>query len=391
MRSPLHFSIFLTTTCLIVLSLHYYLWVRLIRDTGVRKPWRHLLTVFLALLGFLLPAGIPLGRTLPRPWAGPVTRILYTWLGTAFFLILLLALAELAKLPVLFRGMALGKPLNPERRRFLALLSGGLVLLGGLGLSAMGLLEATAEALQVKRVRVPLSKLPAALQGYRIVQITDLHVGPTLGRDFVEEVVKRVNALEPDLVAITGDLVDDRVARLSDQTEPLKDLRAKDGVYFVTGNHEYYTGDVDEWLAWLASIGIRPLRNERILVRKGFELAGTDDYSAGRWGHGHGQDIPKALKRRNTGLPVVLMAHQPRSFSEAAALGVDLQLSGHTHGGQIFPFNYVVALFQPYLRGLYRKGESQIYVSCGTGTWGPPMRLGAPAEITQIELVNPPA
>lgn len=388
MRSHFDFSIFLTTTCLIVLSLHYYLWARLVRDLEVPKPWRLRLTVLLALLGFLLPAGIPLGRTLPRPWAGPVTWALYTWMGLAFFLILLLAVADAAKFLAGLPGRAQGRPPDPDRRRFLALLSGGLAFLGGFGLSAAGIWNATAAALEVKRVRVPLSKLPVGLQGYRIAQITDLHVGPLLGRGFVQEVVRKVNALQPDLVAITGDLVDGTVAQLAEQTAPLKDLRAKDGVFFVTGNHEYYTGDVDEWLAWLSGIGIRPLRNERILIRGGFELAGTDDYSARRWGYGHGEDIPKALSNRDPRKPVILMAHQPRSFSEAAGLGVDLQLSGHTHGGQLYPFTYVVALFQPYLRGLYRRGDSQIYVSCGTGTWGPPMRLGAPAEITEIELAS---
>ncbi|HTA75596.1 MAG TPA: metallophosphoesterase, partial [bacterium] len=136
--------------------------------------------------------------------------------------------------------------------------------------------------------------------------------------------------------------------------------------------------------AWLKSNGITPLRNERVTIRKGFDLAGTDDYSAR--GIGHGQNIPQALAGRKTNRPVILMAHQPRSFFQAESLGVDLQLSGHTHGGQLFPFNYIVSLFQPYMAGLYRKGNSQLYVSRGTGYWGPPMRLGSPAEITEITL-----
>lgn len=193
-----------------------------------------------------------------------------------------------------------------------------------------------------------------------------------------------MNALEPDLIAITGDLVDGTVAQLQEQTAPFKGLRAKDGVFFVTGNHEYYTGDVDEWLSWLSAAGIRPLRNERVVIRDGFELAGTDDRTAR--GPGHGEDIPNALRGRDPRKPLILMAHQPKSFFQAAELGADLQLSGHTHGGQIYPFTYLVALFQPYVAGLYQRGDSQIYVSRGTGTWGPPMRLGAPAEITEIEL-----
>lgn len=385
MHTLWHLSHFLILTCFILFCLHYYIWVRLVRDLELPRPWRRAFTLLLALLGLTIPFGLFFGRFAPRPIAGPIMWVIYTWLGVVFFLNVLLALADLTRfLAVTLPAGIMGKPVDPDRRRFLALLSGGLVLLGDFGLSAVGLFSGTAAALQVKRIRVNLAKLPKSCEGYRIVQITDVHIGPLLGHDFVGEVVRRVNALQPDLVAITGDLVDGTVAQLEDQTAPLRDLRAKDGVYFVTGNHEYYTGDVDEWLAWLAGIGIRPLRNERVLIQDGFELAGTDDYSAR--GGNHRQDIPKALAGRNAARPVVLMAHQPRSFDEAAGLGVDFQLSGHTHGGQIYPFNYVVALFQPYLRGLYRKGNSQIYVSCGTGTWGPPMRLGAPAEITEIEL-----
>jgi uncharacterized protein len=387
LHSLWHLSYFLTFTCLILFLLHYYIWARLIRDTGLTGHWRLGLTLLLVFFALMIPLGLFFSRFAPRSVAGPVMGLVYTWLGMAFFLNVLLALSDLIRLlAVTLPGKFLGKPADPERRRFLALLSGGLVLLADFGVSAIGLFGATAAALQVKRVRVPLSQLPQALEGYRIAQISDVHVGPTLGRGFVEEVVRRVNALQPDLVAITGDLVDGTLAQLEEQTAPLKDLRAKDGVFFVTGNHEYYTGDVDEWLAWLSSIGIRPLRNERVLIRDGFELAGTDDYSAR--GPGQGQDIPKALQGRDPRKPVLLMAHQPRSFFQASELGVDLQLSGHTHGGQIYPFTYIVALFQPYIAGLYQKGQSQIYVSRGTGTWGPPMRLGAPAEITEIELTR---
>ena len=385
MHSLWHLSYFLTFTCFILFCLHCYIWARLIRDTGLQNPWRRRLTVLLTLLGLMIPLGLFFSRFAPRPVASPVMAVVYTWLGMAFFLTVLLALTDLVKLlAVTIPGMAQGRPPDPDRRRFLALLSGGLVLLGDVGVSAVGLFGATAGALQVKKVRVTLRKLPAALEGYRIVQISDVHVGPTLGRDFVEEMVRKVNALEPDLIAITGDLVDGTVGQLKEQTEPLRDLRARDGAFFVTGNHEYYTGDVDEWLAWLSAAGIRPLRNERVLIREGFELAGTDDRTAR--GLGHGEDIPKALQGRDPDKPLVLMAHQPKSFFQAAQLGVDLQLSGHTHGGQIYPFTYLVALFQPYVAGLYQKGNSQIYVSRGTGTWGPPMRLGAPAEITEIKL-----
>lgn len=387
MHPIFRFSIFLTVTCSILFALHYYIWARLIRDTGLENPWRLRLTFLLILLGVLIPAGLVFNRIGPRPLMGSLMWVVYTWLGMAFFLNVLLGLADLAKLLVVtLPNLAQGQPLDPSRRQFIALVSGGIVMAANLGMSIAGFFGATASAIQVKRVKVGLSKLPPELEGYRIVQISDIHVGPTIGRDFIAAIVQGVNALKPDLVAVTGDLVDGTLPQLKADVAPLADLKAKDGVFFVTGNHEYYTGDVDEWLAWLSSIGIKPLRNERVTIREGFDLAGTDDFSA--HGGDHRQDIPKALSNRKTDRPVVLMAHNPRSFPEAARLGVDLQLSGHTHGGQIYPFNYIVALFEPYLAGLYRRGDSQIYVSRGTGYWGPPMRLGAPSEITEIELTR---
>jgi len=385
MHSTFHLSLFLMIACSIIFGLHFYIWVRLVRDMGLKNPWRLGASVVLGLLALFIPAGLIFAHSAFRFAIVPLLWIIYAWLGAAFFCSVLLAVVDLLQLLTVTIPLAIQrKPLNPERRKFLAMVTGGVVLLADLGLSLTGLWNATADAVQIKRVRVALSKLPPALEGYRIVQISDVHVGATITREFVQTIVREINALKPDLVAITGDLVDGTVAQLQSQVEPLGELKAKDGVFFVTGNHEYYTGDVDEWLAWFTSIGIRPLRNERVTIRKGFDLAGTDDFSAR--GDGHGQNIPQALTGRKADKPVVLMAHQPRSFFEAQSLNVDLQLSGHTHGGQIFPFTYIVSLFQPYMAGLYRKGNAQLYVSRGTGYWGPPMRLGSPAEITEITL-----
>jgi predicted MPP superfamily phosphohydrolase len=214
-------------------------------------------------------------------------------------------------------------------------------------------------------------------------------VGPTIGRSYVEDIVERVNALEPDLIAVTGDLVDGSLEQLGPLVEPIARLRAKDGVFFVTGNHEYYVPGLEQWLSFLREKGLRVLRNERVPIRgeRGFDLAGIDDLSAKAHGHGHGADLPRALQGREPDRAVILLAHQPRQVKDAVALGVDLQLSGHTHGGQLFPFTFLVHLFEPYLAGLFTLGATQLYVSRGTGYWGPPMRLGAPAEVTHIELV----
>jgi predicted MPP superfamily phosphohydrolase len=243
----------------------------------------------------------------------------------------------------------------------------------------------------VRDLPVTLKRLPKQLEGLRIAQITDLHIGLTRDGTWLAGVVAEVNELAADIVVITGDLVDGTVAELQDQVRALGDLRARYGVYFVTGNHEYFSG-VDEWTAYLRSLGIRVLRNERVAIHAGavsFDLAGVDDFRSGRY-PGQGADLPKALAGRDPQRLVILLAHQPAAIDEAAQHGVDLQLSGHTHGGQIWPWGYMVRLQQPYVSGLHKHGDTdtQIYVSKGTGYWGPPMRLGAPAEITHITLLS---
>jgi len=218
-----------------------------------------------------------------------------------------------------------------------------------------------------------------------------MHVGGLLGREFVERVVHTANAIEPDLVAIVGDLVDGTVEQLRPALASLSSLRARHGVFFVTGNHEYYTrSGARAWMDEVDRMGIRVMRNERVVIgteREGFDLAGVSDHGASRFpDDGPGENIPMALAGRDPSRAVVLLAHQPIAIHQAARLGVDLQLSGHTHGGQIWPWGALVRLQQPFIRGLHRVGDTQLYVSCGTGYWGPPMRLGAPAEITEIVL-----
>jgi predicted MPP superfamily phosphohydrolase len=242
---------------------------------------------------------------------------------------------------------------------------------------------------QVRSVRVRLERLPRKHDGLRIVQLTDLHVGPTIGREFIEDLVRRTNALNPDIVAITGDLVDGSVPDLHDAVSPLANLKARHGVFFVTGNHEYFSG-AEAWLKALSELGIRVLQNERVVIGEGdnaFDLAGIDDRSAARYGGlAPSEALERALGGRDAERELVLLAHQPRSLLDAQSFGVGLQLSGHTHGGQVWPFGYLVRLQQPFVAGLHRHGAAQIYVSRGTGYWGPPMRLASPAEITEITL-----
>jgi predicted MPP superfamily phosphohydrolase len=242
----------------------------------------------------------------------------------------------------------------------------------------------------VRRVDVPVPGLPAALHGLTIVQITDLHVGATIKRPYIERVVDAVNALEPDIIAVTGDLVDGSVRDLGHHTEPLGRLTARYGAYFVTGNHEYYSG-VFDWVREMRRLGIAVLLNEHVVVRHAgvpVVVAGITDFSGGYFHASHRSDPAAAL----AGAPSdagfrLLLAHQPRSAFAAAPLGYDLQLSGHTHGGQIFPWKYLVRLQQPYTAGLHRRDALWVYISRGTGYWGPPKRLGAPSEITCLRLV----
>ena len=369
-------------------SLHYYAWTRLVRDPQLPPPWGTVAGGTILALGVLLVVAMPASFVLPRRVSGPLVWIAFVWLGLAFFVVVLLATTDLARLLARVARAALeARAMDPARRLLLHRGVAALVALAAVALGVSGLAEALGQV-RVKKIRISLRRIRPARVGYKIVQLSDVHVGPTIGRAFIEDMVARTNALEPDLIVITGDLVDGTVSVLRDAVAPLAALRAKDGVFFVTGNHEYYSG-VDEWIEHLPSLGIRVLRNERVVIGAGpdaFELAGVDDWSAGGRVHGHGPDLPRALEGRDRSRALILLAHQPKQIFEAAQSDVDLQLSGHTHGGQMFPFGYLVRLQQPYVAGFHMHEGTALYVSRGTGYWGPPMRVGSPAEITQIEL-----
>jgi predicted MPP superfamily phosphohydrolase len=372
--------IFITIAFSITAGIHYFLWIRLARDPAWPAPIvRGLGWAFFALAASI-PAGMIAARSLSREAAAPLSWFSYTWMGVMFVLFLTLLPMELVRVGARLGGV------DPERRVALARILAGAAGVIGVLESGVGL-ASVLRRVKVETVRVPMAKLPKALSGYKIVQLSDIHVGPTIGRAFIEQIVRTTNALEPDMVAITGDLVDGSVADLGALCEPLKELRAKDGVFFVTGNHEYYSG-ADAWIAYLEKLGIRVLRNERLELRDGLDLAGVDDTSAHNFGHGHGQDVARAMKDRDASKALVLLAHQPKAVLEACKHGVDLQLSGHTHGGQIWPWGYAVRLDQPHVAGLHDHEGTAIYVSRGTGYWGPPMRVAAAPEITRIELVN---
>jgi hypothetical protein len=381
------FAIFIAVVLTLAVGIHYYLWARLVRAPTLPAPWAALATGVLGALAVGMPLAMFLGRgfpTLGRALAGAA----FAWMGVMFLLLVTLVGADLVRLVAWLARRAADVPVDPSRRVVAARLAAGAAaaVSGGLGAIAW---RAAHGPIAVKRIDVALLRLPKAHDGLRIVQLTDVHVGSTIGRAFVEDMVRRANALAPDLVAITGDLVDGSVPDLGPAVAPLAELRARHGVFFVTGNHEYFSG-AEPWLRELERLGVRVLRNERVSIGAGddaFDLAGVDDHSAERYGGvPHDEALARAFAGRDPAREVVLLAHQPRSFTAAARFGVGLQLSGHTHGGQMWPFGLIVRLTQPFLAGLHRAGDSQIYVSRGTGYWGPPMRLAAPAEITEIVL-----
>lgn len=363
--------------------MHRYVWARLVRDAAWAAPWGRVLTIAVFALGALVPLVFLAIRWLPRAANAPLAWVVYTWLGFALYLFLLTVLSDAARGLAALAGVL---PNDPHRRVLLARIIAGSVATVS-GLIGLGGFINVVRGFDVRRVRVPLGRLPRSASGYSIVQLTDMHVGPTIGREFVEAVVRETNELVADMVVITGDLVDGTVEQLRELVEPLRDLRARDGVFFVTGNHEYYSG-ADEWIAHLRSLGIRVLRNERVSIRDVFDLAGVDDASSHGMLAGHGQDVPGALAGRDPSRVVVLLAHQPKALKDAVRCDVDLQLSGHVHGGQMIPFNWIARLDQPIISGLRLVERTWVYVSTGTGYWGPPMRVGPGAELTRIELVS---
>lgn len=244
---------------------------------------------------------------------------------------------------------------------------------------------------RVVDVEIPIDDLPAALHGFTIAQISDIHVGPTIKHGYLNAIVDRVNSLQADAVAVTGDLVDGSVRHLAPHTAPLARLKARHGAYFVTGNHEYYS-NAHAWIEEVRRLGLRVLMNEHVVLpHDGARvlLAGVNDFTAHYFDESHRSDPRAAMAGAPDNVGVkILLAHQPRTATAAAEAGFDLQLSGHTHGGQFFPWNLFVPMQQPYVAGLNRLAQLWVYTSRGTGYWGPPKRFGAPSEITRVRLVK---
>ncbi|QEV19775.1 metallophosphoesterase [Streptomyces alboniger] len=392
-------------------GLHWYVWRRLVRDTtagpGFARRAGTVLFVAAPLLMFAAlvaeRAGAPFLLQRVLAWPG------FLWLALALYLLLAVLVGELAR-PLVRRwaertpsedpvseAPAPAEPASveaapsdpapsdpaPSRRLFVSRVVGGAAAaaaVGTVGYGTYGVLRGP----QVKRVTVPLAKLPRGAHGFRIAVVSDIHLGPILGRGFTQRVVDTINATQPDLIAVVGDLVDGSVEDLGPAAAPLAGLRARHGAYFVTGNHEYFSG-AEQWVDHVRELGLRPLRNARAEL-PWFDLAGVDDVAGED--EGKGPDFARALGDRDRSRASVLLAHQPVVIHDAVEHGVDLQLSGHTHGGQLWPGNLVADLANPTLAGLERYGDTQLYVTRGAGAWGPPVRVGAPSDITVVELAS---
>ncbi|MDT0268753.1 metallophosphoesterase [Streptomyces sp. DSM 44915] len=408
-------------------ALHWYVWRRLVRDTtrpGTR--WRRLGTaLFVAAPTLMLVALVGARAGLPFWLVRVLSWPAYLWLALALYLLLAVLVGEAVRPPLVrwlrHRAARRAPAATPEpaaaapgaapapsdtappstapddregdddreasaelsRRVFAARLVGGAaaaVAVGTVGYGTYGVLRGP----RVKRVTVPLAKLPRAAHGFRIAVVSDLHLGPVLGRGFAERVVATVNATQPDLIAVVGDLVDGSVADLGRSVEPIGRLQARHGTFFVTGNHEYLSGAA-EWTAHVRELGLGLLANERVELPS-FDLAGVNDVAGEDYEDG--PDLAAALADRDPARASVLLAHQPVFVDEAVRHGVDLQLSGHTHGGQLWPVNHLAGLANPTVAGLERYGDTQLYVSRGAGAWGPPTRVGAPSDVTVVELAS---
>ena len=303
-----------------------------------------------------------------------------TLLGVAWVLFTWSVLGQLARI-----GLVLGGVDDPARSRIVAV--------GVLAVSATLLAWGYVEAMRVPRVRrldLTIPRLGPDLDGLRVALITDTHYGPIDRARWSAGVAERVNELDADIVGHVGDIADGVVAQREAQAAPLATIGARLARVYVTGNHEYFS-EAQEWLDHMRDLGWDALHNRHIVVRRGADalvIAGVDDATArsSRLA-GHGTDLAAALAGADPDLPVLLLAHQPKQVPDAVAAGVDLQVSGHTHGGQIWPFRYLVRLDQPVVHGLSRHGErTQLYTSRGTGFWGPPFRVFAPSEITLLTL-----
>lgn len=379
---------------------HRYLWSRLVRDPKLPRRPSQLATVLVILLGSSLPLLMLIWFYESRANGAVVHFVAFSWLGILFYLVMMLLASDAvraglwlwrrskpAPVPAADGGVPSALAATETRRVFVArsVASGALLAAGGIGTFGM---RAALWDITTPETQIALPRWPRALDGFSIALLTDIHIGPLLDGRFLRHLVEQTNRLKPDMVVIGGDLVDGSVPQIGHHVAELRHLQSRYGSYFVTGNHEYYAG-AGPWVEFLQKLGIRVLINSRIEVgdAASFDVVGLPDFHAGRVGDEEPM-ITKAIMGRDPERELIVLAHQPVQIQHAVIAGAGLQLSGHTHGGQLYPFGALTRLVQPYLAGLYRHTgtDTQIYVSRGSGFWGPPMRVLAPAEIALLRI-----
>jgi predicted MPP superfamily phosphohydrolase len=376
----MQFAVFLSITLAIYGSVHFYVYYRMATMLGLPPGG-----TLWALRGFFIFAAVSFiaSRLLLETGLNAFVRSFYwaaaLWMG--FFLYLLLACGAAQ---ILGGALSLTGVAGPAQTgRWLAALS----VAAALGVSVFAFYEACCLP-KIVELEIPVKGGSPALDGFTIVQLSDVHLGVIVDGGRLERIVAIVNDLQPDLTVITGDLMDENADRLVALSDSLRRLQSPAGVWAITGNHEYYAG-ADKIIRHAAEIGIRFLQDEKTTLPNGLVLCGMNDPTAQRFG-GPAVRLEDVLGETARTAPTVLFHHQPTVFARAAALGVDLMLSGHTHYGQIWPMAYISRRIYPHQHGLYVNGASRLYVSAGTGTWGPPMRLGARPEIVRIRLRTAP-
>ncbi len=362
--------------------LHLYIGLRIVPELPGGAPSRIGMALLLCGSLGLMMLTLLARRLWSRPRADRIAAPGLFMAGLFSSLLVLTLLRDLILLPA--RVL-----LDPASFQNLLPLSAALVAGLGALVTVLGFAGARRRA-RVVEVEVPLHNLPAQLHGFSIAQISDVHVGATIRRAYVEKIVDAVNALHPDMIALTGDFVDGAVTDLAPHTAPLGKLSAPHGAFFVTGNHEYYSG-ANAWTSEFRRLGLRVLLNEHAVIEHNGTLlivAGVTDFSAHHFNPAERSDPTVALEGAPANVAAkILLAHQPRSAEAACKAGFDLQLSGHTHGGQFWPWSFLVRFYQPFTAGLHRLNSLWVYVSRGTGYWGIPNRFGAPSEITHLRLV----
>lgn len=377
--------VFLLTPPAITLVGHIYVAWRLMGAWST--PHAHLIIGALVALMYLgITAGFLVRHDKSTPFTDAVLWFSFSLLGLFSWLFVLTVLRDALLLSV--QLYALFFPTPQAILPTVTLYSAWFVLWISVLATAVGFFNAR-RVPKVVSVEVVIDSLPAELDGFSLAQITDLHIGPTIKKDFVQKIVQATNQLQAEVIVLTGDLIDGDVVGLRPHTQELSLLRAPFGVYAVTGNHEYYSG-AQQWIEEYRRLGFTVLLNEHVLLEKKEHtllLAGVTDYDAERFDAAQASDPQAALRGAPDRVAAkLLLAHQPRSMWAAAQAGFDLQLSGHTHGGQFWPWGHFVRLQQPLVAGLHQFEKLQIYISQGTGYWGPPMRIRAQSEITHISL-----